>query len=210
LKVFNAISDLQEVALRNKHSDVVSLTMVLELRELLQGGMWTRLLDALTKTETHLNISSTLKCDPKRSSGPSKAAKVKSMAPCFLGSTNFQTVLMVYTLFIGVLFFTYAGDSANAQSRMKELHEMLDGGAIDAFGESGIVKVDFPESPSSSLEVQVTHPRALFLLGFLVSSIAKRDPVGRKPKRKLFAREGVLSVERELGKEASCMSCNPP
>jgi hypothetical protein len=139
LKVFNAICDLQEVALRNKHFDIVSLTMVLELRELLQGGMWTRLLDVLMKTEDRLNISSTLECDPQDSSSPPVAgspATVKSVAPC-LESTNFQTVLMVYTLVIGILFFTYAGDNANAQSRMKRLHEMLDGGALMHLGSLG-------------------------------------------------------------------------
>ena len=210
LKVFNAIGGLQEVALRNNHLDIVSLTMVLELRELLQGGIWTRLFEVLRKTEDDLNISSTLECE--NSSSPPTAgspATVKNIATC-LELTNFQTVLMVYTLVIGILFFTYVGDSANAQSRMKKLHEMLDGGALSAFGESGIVKVDFPDSPLSPFEVQVIHPRVLFSLGFLVSSVAKRDAVGRKPKRKMFAHEGVLTVEKELRKEASCMSCNFP
>jgi hypothetical protein len=210
LKISNAICDLQEVALHNKHPDVVSLTMVLDLRELLHAGIWSTLLVALKKTEDHLNLSSTLECDG--SSSPPTAgspATVKSTVPC-LGSTKLQTVLMVYTLVIGILFFTYVGDSANAQTRLKKLHEMLDGGAIDAFGESGIVKVDFPDSSLSSLEVQVMHPRLLFSLGFLVSSVAKRDPVGRKPKRKLFAHEGVLNVERELREEASCRSCQSP
>ena len=37
-------------------------------------------------------------------------------------------------------------------------------------------------------------------MGFLVSSVAKRDPVGRKPKRKVFAAEGLLVLEREANK----------
>ena len=41
----------------------------------------------------------------------------------------------------------------------------------------------------------------MFGLGFLVSSIAKRDPVGKKPKRKLFANEGLLVLEKEVRKE---------
>ena len=205
----NAIGDLQEVALRNSHPDIVSLTMVLELRDLLQGGIWTTLLEVLKKTEDHLNISSTLECEGSSSPPAAGSPAVKSTAPC-LGLTNLQTVLMVYTLVIGILFFTYVGDSTSAQSRLKKLHEMLDGGAIDAFGESGIVKVDFPDSPLSSLEVQVMHPRLLLSLGFLVSSVAKRDPVGRKPKRKLFANEGVLTIERELREEPSCGSRKIP
>ena len=37
-------------------------------------------------------------------------------------------------------------------------------------------------------------------MGFLVSSVAKRDPVGRKPKRKVFAAEGLVALEREAKK----------
>lgn len=47
----------------------------------------------------------------------------------------------------------------------------------------------------------MTHPRALYLLAFLVSSVSKRNPVGRKPKRKVFATEGLAIAERELKKE---------
>lgn len=49
--------------------------------------------------------------------------------------------------------------------------------------------------------MQVTHPRVLYLLAFLVSSVAKRDPVGRKPKRRVFAVEGLASWEKELSQE---------
>ena len=52
--------------------------------------------------------------------------------------------------------------------------------------------------------MQVTHPRVLFLLAFLVSSVAKRDPVGRRPKRKVFAVEGLKSWDRELSQEIAC------
>ena len=48
------------------------------------------------------------------------------------------------------------------------------------------------------MALHVTHPRLLFLLTFLVSSVAKRDAVGRKPKRKVFATEGVSAWEREI------------
>lgn len=47
----------------------------------------------------------------------------------------------------------------------------------------------------------MTHPRILYLLAFLVSSVSKRNPIGRKPKRKVFATEGLTIAERELRKE---------
>ena len=49
----------------------------------------------------------------------------------------------------------------------------------------------------------MTHPRVLYLLAFLVSSVSKRNPVGRKPKRKVFAMEGLSIAERELRKEVA-------
>jgi hypothetical protein len=42
-------------------------------------------------------------------------------------------------------------------------------------------------------------------LGFLVTSIAKRDPVGRNPKRKVFAAEGLVVLEKEAKKEVKGM-----
>lgn len=56
------------------------------------------------------------------------------------------------------------------------------------------------------LVVQVTHPRILFLLAFLVSSAAKRDAVGRRPKRKVFASEGLAVWDKEVSSELSCES----
>ena len=134
--------------------------------------------------------------------------------------SNLEKVLVVHVLIIGTIFHTYAGNSADAQRRMKSLHDMLDGGALDAFGPSGIVEVHFSSSTlrisrlnslfkyqipfenssSPSLFLQVTHPRIIFAMGFLVSSVAKRDPVGRKPKRKVFAAEGLAVLEREAKK----------
>jgi hypothetical protein len=44
------------------------------------------------------------------------------------------------------------------------------------------------------------------VLAFLITSIAKRDPVGRKPKRKIFAMEGLLVVDKELKKDGGSSS----
>lgn len=42
-----------------------------------------------------------------------------------------------------------------------------------------------------------THPRILYVLAFLLSAVAKRDPVGRKPRKGVFAKEGLGVLERE-------------
>jgi len=203
-KALGVVGDLLEIAMENKHAEIVSLAMVLQLHELVRNGIWKEVSEVLGKVEEHLYIAATIEAASK-SGCPSTPTKGEPKAACVIGSTNLQKVLIVHVLIIGTLFYTYIGDGANAQSRMKKLHDMLDGGALDAFGKAGIVKVDFPDSPSSSLEIQVTHPRVIFSLGFLVSSTAKRDPVGRKPKRRLFSQEGVMTVDKELRIEPSCM-----
>lgn len=205
LKVLGAVHDLQEVATQNNHRDIVSLGMILELRELMANGMWQKVYEALKNTEEQLNITKEIDVVEKNSvdnTSPSQDDGSNSIR--LPADSNLKKVLIVHALVIGTLFYTYVGGDAKAQSRMKKLHELLDCGALDAFGNSGIVTVGFPDSPSSSFDIQVTHPRIVYALGFLVSCVAKRDPVGRKPKRRLFAQEGVLSVERELRKEVSC------
>ncbi len=206
LKALGAMRDLQEVATQKNHRDIVSLGMILELRELMANGMWQKVYEALKNTEEQLNIAGEIDVAEKTSvdsASPSQESGSNHMT--LLGDTNLKKVLIVHALVIGTLFYTYVGDNTKAQSRMKKLHESLDCGALDAFGKSGIVTVGFPGSPS--LDIQVTHPRIVYALGFLVSSVAKRDPVGRKPKRRVFAQEGTLSVERELRKEVSCTLC---
>jgi len=45
----------------------------------------------------------------------------------------------------------------------------------------------------------------LYILGYLTSACAKRDAVGRKPKRAVFAKEGLKVCEEEMEKEIQCM-----
>lgn len=42
-----------------------------------------------------------------------------------------------------------------------------------------------------------THPRILYVFAFLLSAVAKRDAVGRKPRKGVFAKEGLSVLERE-------------
>lgn len=53
------------------------------------------------------------------------------------------------------------------------------------------------------LVIQTTHPRVLYELAFLVSSTSKRDLVGRKPRRKIFAEEG-LAISDNPGDDVLC------
>ncbi|KJA19213.1 hypothetical protein HYPSUDRAFT_168399 [Hypholoma sublateritium FD-334 SS-4] len=189
LKSLGAIRDLHDLAIQNQHPQIAQLAMVLELRDLVQYGAWTRVGESLKSIERQLNLIF--------EGNPTKQISAQPAFPA--ERTKLETVLIVHVLIIGVLYHTYAGDSTRGHVRLKQLHELLDGGALDAFGTSGIVDVNLPRSPL--FRVQVTHPRVIFTLGFLISSISKRDPVGRKPKRRMFANEGMLVVDKELKKE---------
>lgn len=196
LRSLSAIRELHDLALRNGHREVSLFAMVLELLDLVRHGIWNRVTESLSNTESAFDLTSELVELPKTSS--------LGNPPVVLGKSKIEKVLIIHILIIGAFYYTYVGEANKCQHRIKRLHDMLDGDALDAFGSSGLVELDLPDSCSSPLRVQVTHPRIIFALGFLVSSASKRDPVGRKPKRKLFASEGILVVDRELRKDASC------
>ncbi|CAE6448910.1 unnamed protein product [Rhizoctonia solani] len=59
-----------------------------------------------------------------------------------------------------------------------------------------------PLASNDSLLIKSTHPRVIFELAFLMSSIARRDVVGRKPRRLIFATEG-LRAGTEMGVEVA-------
>ncbi|KAG9080326.1 hypothetical protein FRC06_006783 [Ceratobasidium sp. 370] len=59
-----------------------------------------------------------------------------------------------------------------------------------------------PLGGGDKLMVRTTHPRVMFELAFLVSSVSRRDVVGRKPRRLVFAVEGLRATE-EIGVDVS-------
>ncbi len=151
-KSLGAIRDLYDLAIRNQHTQVVQLAMVLELRDLVQYGAWTRVGESLKRNERQLNLVFEDNATKQTSSHPAHSME----------RTKLETVLIVHVLIIGVIYHTYAGDSTSGHVRLKQLHELLDGGALDAFGTSGIVDVNLPQS--TLFRVQVTHPRVIFTL----------------------------------------------
>ncbi|KAL0577825.1 hypothetical protein V5O48_004153 [Marasmius crinis-equi] len=152
----------------------------------------------------------------------SSTPKSKSLQDCDSPSTNstsgpaslnfktfsdpFSLSMAIHTLIIGVIFYTYGGRAEDSTSRLSHLHSILDGGALRFTPEqsslaSGIIEIPFPNQRTPPMYVQTTHPKILYVLTFLVSAVAKKDPVGRKPKRKLFATEGLAAWEKEVKRE---------
>jgi hypothetical protein len=126
-------------------------------------------------------------------------------------------VFLVHLLIAGVVYHTYAGDAAGATERLRRLHGLFDAGVLSlkgwgkngggvlevclsspylgAYHDTPILQVPFPHS--QSIHLTTTHPRVLYVLAFLLSAAGKRDVVGRKPKKGVFAREGLGVLERE-------------
>ncbi|KAG8779803.1 hypothetical protein FRC12_023818 [Ceratobasidium sp. 428] len=55
--------------------------------------------------------------------------------------------------------------------------------------------VPIPLSGGDKLMVRTMHPRVIFELAFLVSSLSTQDVIGRKPRRMVCAAEGLRAGE---------------
>ncbi|RXW13250.1 hypothetical protein EST38_g12605 [Candolleomyces aberdarensis] len=186
-----AIQDFSDLATRNSHRDIIKLAAVLRLQTLVQMGSWDGVQEALNEAEVLLEYPT--------ASEPSKLAESAALFAHTKRPLH-DSALLIYALTLGIIFYTYVGDTPSVEARTKILHEMLDGGILDKLG-YGVVEIPFPAS--RPLCIQFARPRILMVLAFLITSIAKRDPVGRKPKRKIFAMEGLLVVDKELKKDAA-------
>ena len=130
-RALSAIRDLHELATKNGHATTVGmLALVLELRDLVHNGFWNDVGTLLQKLEGTLLLN--FVSEPMGSEATAMSPRIMS---------NLEKVLLIHVLIIGIIFHTYVGNHADTQTRMKHLHDMLDGGALDAFGPSGIVEV---------------------------------------------------------------------
>ncbi|KAF9258146.1 hypothetical protein L218DRAFT_964740 [Marasmius fiardii PR-910] len=154
----------------------------------------------------------------------SSPSKLKMLNECSSPSTNintasapappsyktfsdpFSTSMALHALIIGVIFYSYGGRAVESSDRLFHLHALLDSGVLkfpseDSSRASGIIELPFPNQNTLPMYIQTTHPRVLYVLAFLVSAVTKKDPVGRKPKKKIFSMEGLGAWEREIKRE---------
>ncbi|KAJ3557467.1 hypothetical protein NM688_g1462 [Phlebia brevispora] len=207
-----SVTDIQTMAHAQGHSRIILLSHVLRLRILVAANMWGEVAATIQHAEVGLGLSYEPATTPRpRTHAAAPVGKENVRAPQeqekpraeerdeFISyEDSFEAAMAVHTLMMSIIYFTHVGAAAEAAPRLSHLHALLDSGALDKFPD-GVVEAKLPAGPP--LSIQVTHPRILFLLAFLVSSVAKRDAVGRKPKRKIFASEGLRSWEQELGQD---------
>jgi len=218
----DAIGDLHDCALRRGDKVIVQMTSVLRLRAVMRAGLWCDVKECVDSAEAVLDMQDTLKCLADDKAKPFEKVEQLSLPSPPSSTTGsrstFEYALIVHTLILGIVFHTYTGDSSLTSPRLKWLHELLDT-HLHQFPKTGIFEVRNSECPAfafltGTLQIpfsncpplfyQMTHPRVVYVLGFLVSSLAKRDLVGRKPKKKVFASEGITAVDKEMKKEIAC------
>ncbi|KAJ7983176.1 hypothetical protein DFH06DRAFT_1440952 [Mycena polygramma] len=191
------------------HANVALLARVIELRALIALGRWAEVGAALERAEGAVGISI--------------PALAPDAEPPLYTTSPFHAALVVHVLVLGVVWFAYSVTPAPAtgaesgtstgstavSARLSLLYSLLDAGVYNgkcrpagsvAFESEGVLQVPLDVS-TPPLYIRTTHPRVLYALGYLVSAVARRDLVGRKPKRKTFVLEGLGVVDREAARE---------
>ncbi|KZT73388.1 hypothetical protein DAEQUDRAFT_721986 [Daedalea quercina L-15889] len=189
----SAVDDLASAANSKGHKHMVLLSRVLHLRILVAANMWADVPEALKTAEQALGLSYQASATPK----PRRPGEQDQFISF---EDNFEAAMAVHLLMMSVVFFTHVGNAEEASPRLAHLHALMDSGVLDKFPD-GMVEIPLPNS--APVVLHVTHPRVLFLLTFLVSSTSKRDAVGRKPKRKVFAQAGLDAWENESARDIS-------
>ncbi|KAI0789374.1 hypothetical protein C8Q75DRAFT_157646 [Abortiporus biennis] len=212
------VQDFDAAATKNGHSKISLLTHVLRLRILVSSNQWSDVPSAISAVENVLGLS----YEPSPSASPRKQPSHTTNTSMTSGQdtpttkppaqqaipgedTNFVTfddpfecTMVIHTLMMSTIYYTFMGKYSEASPRLSHLHALLDSGASELFTD-GVVQVAIPEE--TPLLLQVTHPRVLRLLTFLVSSVAKVDVTGRNPRRKVFALNGIADWESEVKQE---------
>ncbi|KAF9235318.1 hypothetical protein BU15DRAFT_78151 [Melanogaster broomeanus] len=168
---------------------------------LVMAGMWDPVGDALGATERALclalNDGEDLKHPKGQESHEAKqptpeANSVKDASPTQgPKATEALTLSLTAHVFIlGTIYHMHAGYARSVEPHLATLHTLVDSGTlVGGTNADGLVEIPLPGH--GSVHLRTTHPRILFLLTFLLSTVAKRDPVGRRPKKWVFAECGV-------------------
>ncbi|KAI6161360.1 hypothetical protein EDD17DRAFT_1589632 [Pisolithus thermaeus] len=149
---------------------------------------------SITAQEVHDSAATQSRSQTPLEMGPDDKARTEQ-PPADAKNTRedpLTAALSVHTLMLGIVYHTRGGCARAAELRLAALHSLMDSGAqVGGVNSDGLVEV--PLSPHPPIHLRVSHPRVVFLLTFLISAVAKRDPVGRRPKKKVFAESGIVN-----------------
>ncbi|KAF8169050.1 hypothetical protein K438DRAFT_1909571 [Mycena galopus ATCC 62051] len=210
------------------HANVTLLARVIELRALIALGRWAEVGAALERAEGAMGIDFPLPATAPDPNAGADVPEAKTDDPPLYTTSPFHAALVVHVLVLGIVWFAYSvtpaappapgpengtGKDTPVSVRLTLLYSLLDAGVYNgkcrAVGgqqstmgleSEGVLEVPLDAS-TPPLYIRTTHPRVLYALGYLVSAVARRDLVGRKPKRKTFLLEGLSVVDREAQRE---------
>ncbi|KAI6023416.1 hypothetical protein EDC04DRAFT_2934346, partial [Pisolithus marmoratus] len=211
------LTNLSAIAAQNQHSSMLKLVAVLRLRILVAAEMWDMVGDALEDAELLLSLVHDSAASQCRSQSPPQTEpgdETWAEQPLPDGKDAKEdpltAALTVHTLMLGIVYHIHGGRARSAEPRLAALHSLMDSGApVGGVNADGLVEV--PISPHPPIHLRVSHPRVIFLLTFLISSVAKRDPVGRRPKKKVFAESGIVHCREGCEEdEDSAVEINVP
>ncbi|KAF9518167.1 hypothetical protein BS47DRAFT_1338740 [Hydnum rufescens UP504] len=188
---------LRSLGSRHRHPDIVRLAILIKLRTLVRAQKWHGTMNpadqsiqgSLPEAESALGLV----FDVPDGSAPF------SSDPTERGVNTLLERMQMHVLVISVLYYTFIGDSKAASPRLSRLHQLLD---VLALTKGADAFLTIPLTPGPPLIIEMSHPRVLFELGYIISSVSKRDTVGRDPRRKKFLAAGLLEINNrteELG-----------
>lgn len=147
--------ELRSAAEAREAVPVVLLAHVLQLRVLVDTGMWDCVGDTLSQVERYLGLSygdaSTAASGSATASSPMGDSpqlrksidgnKVLQKETDFVAFEDaFEAAMAVHALIMGVVYYTHVGAAHGASARLSHLHALLDGDVLSMFPE-GIVEV---------------------------------------------------------------------
>ncbi|KAF9651557.1 hypothetical protein BDM02DRAFT_3090718 [Thelephora ganbajun] len=190
------VDKLRDSSSQYQHSRITLLSHILRLRILILGGHWSDAGPASRTAEDALGL--------RYETASTLMSTAPTVSPMYIDfEDRFECAMALHTLVLSIVYYAHTGISSESSTRLSHLHALLDAKALECLGD-GSIKIDFPTGPPIHLEA--THPRIFYLVGFLLTSVSKRDAMGRKPRRKLFAIEGLKAWEKETTKPLDCPS----
>ena len=143
---FSTLQELLSTTERLNDPPVKLLAHVLQLRTFVDAGMWDKVGASLMGTESALGL--TFNNDDTVST-PAPSGKEKAEPEEFISFDDpFEAAMAIHVLIIGVIFYTYAGNSKRSSSRLSHLHSLLDSDSLTKFPK-GVVDVSHSVSSAA-------------------------------------------------------------
>ncbi|KAG8893001.1 hypothetical protein FRC01_013820, partial [Tulasnella sp. 417] len=200
----STLQKVQSIALSRGDKQITTLALATRLQVLMRAELWELVGETCESVEEALGLTfeegegqrDTQQTDQSVSVIPPTESQESTSSSSAIDPTPLFLCMKIHVLMLSILYHTRISNSKLASARLSALHDLLDSDALENFP-SGVLPVTLTAGPP--FQLNVTHPRVLYELAFLVSGVCKRDVVGRKPKRKIFVKEG-LGVCEEVEK----------